>query len=91
MIVSDLHPAAVAAGWTRSFRSEGEIYEMDHHLYPVADWEAAADAAGLALEWRLDAKFGEPEREIFVVSGREHAFAEASRVPAILSTCWTRP
>ncbi|MES1261820.1 MAG: class I SAM-dependent methyltransferase, partial [Acidobacteriota bacterium] len=27
VIVSDLHPAAVAAGWTRSFRHQGQVYE----------------------------------------------------------------
>ena len=90
VIVTDLHPSAVAAGWTRSFRSEGEIYEMDHHLHPVADWEGAAEAAGLALDWRLDAKFGEPEREIFRGAGKDSSFEELSRIPALLAMCWTK-
>lgn len=90
VVVSDLHPWALAAGWTRSFRSDGRIYEIDHHQHPIAAWEAAAESAGLALDWRLEGCFGEPEREIFRQAGKASLFAELSRVPALLAMSWTK-
>jgi malonyl-CoA O-methyltransferase len=90
VIATDLHPAAVAAGWKRSFRSDGRIYEIDHHPHPIRAWEAAGESAGLLLDWRLDASFGEPEREIFLQAGKDSSFAELSHIPALLAMCWTK-
>jgi ubiquinone/menaquinone biosynthesis C-methylase UbiE len=90
IIATDLHPAAIAAGWTRSFRAEGRVYEIEHHLHPIRFWEAAAESAGLLLDWRIDAGFGEPEREVFRQAGKDSAFDEMSRVPAVLAMCWTK-
>jgi malonyl-CoA O-methyltransferase len=90
VVVSDLHPRALAAGWTRSFRSNGQIYEIDHHHHPIAAWEEAAQSAGLSLDWCLEARFGEPEREIFRQAGKDALFPELSRIPALLAMSWTR-
>ncbi len=90
VIVSDLHPEAVNRGWTRSFRAEGERYEMAHHGHSIAQLDAAAKTARLIPAWRSEPSFGEPEREIFRRAGREAAFEEASRLPAILITAWNR-
>jgi ubiquinone/menaquinone biosynthesis C-methylase UbiE len=86
VIVTDLHPSALAAGWTRSFRSDGQVYEIDHNAHPPADWESPA----LSLDWRLDAGLAEPEREIFRQAGKDSSFAEMTRIPALLAMCWTR-
>jgi len=80
IIVTDLHPSAIAAGWTRSFRSDGQVYEIDHHAHPPA----------LSLDWRLDANLAEPEREIFRQAGKDASFAEMTRIPALLAMCWTK-
>jgi ubiquinone/menaquinone biosynthesis C-methylase UbiE len=88
VVVADLHPGALAAGWTRSFRADGQVYEMDHHPHPIAAWESAAESAGLALDWRLEAGFAEPEREIFRQAGKDSSFEELSRIPALLAMCW---
>lgn len=89
--VSDLHPSGLAAGWTRSFRSDSRVYQIDHHCHTVAAWEAAAAAAGLVFDWRLDACFDEPEREIFRQAGKDSSFLEVSRIPALLAISWTKP
>ena len=91
VIITDLHPCALAAGWTRSFRSDGQTYEIDHHLHPIATWVASAQSAGLALDWALEASFAEPEREIFRNAGKDSSFAEFSRIPALLAMSWIRP
>jgi ubiquinone/menaquinone biosynthesis C-methylase UbiE len=90
VVVSDLHPRALAAGWTRSFRSKGQLYEIDHHHHPIAAWEAAAESARLALDWRLEASFAEPEREIFRQAGKDSLFPELARIPALLAMSWTK-
>jgi SAM-dependent methyltransferase len=90
VVITDLHPCALAGGWTRSFRSDGEIYEIDHHPHPISAWEAAAESAGLMLAWRVDASFDEPEREIFRRGGKDSLFPELSRIPALLAMSWTK-
>lgn len=90
VVVSDLHPSALAAGWTRSFRSDGQLYEIDHYRQPIAAWEAAAESAGLALDWRLEASFSEPERDIFRQAGKESSFSELSSIPALLAMSWIK-
>jgi ubiquinone/menaquinone biosynthesis C-methylase UbiE len=91
VVVTDMHPAAQAAGWTRSFRCSGRLYKMDRHLHPIAALEFAAASAGLSLEWRVDACFAEPERDIFAKAGKDPSFAELSRIPAVLAMCWSKP
>jgi SAM-dependent methyltransferase len=91
VVVSDLHPAAVRHGWTRSFRAAGERYEMEQHEYSITELDEAARAAGLVREWRFEPSFGEPEREIFRRAGKEAAFDETSRLPAVLITAWNKP
>jgi SAM-dependent methyltransferase len=90
ILVTDLHPGALAAGWTRSFRANGQVFEMDHHRHSMADWDAAAEAAGLGRVWSLDACFGELEREIFARAGKGSTFDDLSRIPAVLAMCWTK-
>ena len=90
VIVSDLHERAIEAGWRRCFAVEGDRYQIEHFEHTAGELDEAANGSGFRIDWRVTSYIGEPEREIFVLSGREHAFTEASRVPAILSTCWTR-
>jgi len=91
VVVSDLHPVAIRHGWTRSFRAAGERYEMAHHEYSVAELDEAARAAGLIPNWRIEPCFGEPEREIFRLAGKEAAFDDACRLQAVLISAWNKP
>ncbi|MBI3696651.1 MAG: methyltransferase domain-containing protein [Acidobacteria bacterium] len=90
LIASDLHPEGYRRGWTRSFRSGPEVYEIEHHPYSAAEWMAAARGAGLQLEQLLEPCFGEPERPIFRAAGREPAWDEVAGVPAVLIARWRR-
>ena len=56
IVAADFHPRAVAAGWTRSFREGGVIYEIENHPYQP-------DGA-------TDLYFGEPERAIYENAGK---------------------
>ncbi|HEY7303741.1 MAG TPA: methyltransferase domain-containing protein [Bryobacteraceae bacterium] len=91
VIVSDLHPAGIAAGWTRSFRVHGSVYEMEHLNLSLEEFRAAGRDAGLHLHIQMDASFGDPERLIFKAAGKTHAFSELSRVPAVWIGVWNKP
>jgi SAM-dependent methyltransferase len=90
VIVSDLHPEAVRAGWTRSFRAENRVYELVHHPHSAAEFDDCARRAGLNRKWRIEASFGEPEREVFRRAGKESIFDAARQIPAVLITIWQR-
>lgn len=91
LVVSDLHPEAVAAGWKRAFRAGDAAYEIVHWAHSTSALLEAGSAAGLQLERAASACFGTPERAIFQRSGREHLFDQASRVPALWTAAWTKP
>jgi ubiquinone/menaquinone biosynthesis C-methylase UbiE len=90
IVVSDLHPAAVEAGWRRGFVAAGRHYEIEQFAHSTAQLDEAARACGFRLDWRTVAHLGEPERTIFARAGREQSFAAACDIPALLATCWVR-
>jgi ubiquinone/menaquinone biosynthesis C-methylase UbiE len=90
VIVSDLHPEAVRAGWVRSFRTGDGNWEIISHHHSRELLHHCAKAAGLRPAWQREAPFGEPERSIFEQAGKSAAFEAARQVPAILVSCWTR-
>ena len=88
LILTDFHPAATAAGWRRTFRSGGRVYEIENHPYTLDELRAGAE--GLVLRECAEATIGEPERELFERAGRPEIFEAASRTPAVLLTRWSR-
>lgn len=90
IIVSDMHPEAMAAGWKRSFRAAQQVYEIEHRQWSEDAFRAAARAAGLAPHAHFDEAFAEPERALFAAAGREHLFENVRRIPAIRITIWKR-
>jgi malonyl-CoA O-methyltransferase len=90
IVISDLHPEAVHAGWVRSFHANNATFEIRHYDHLWTQIEGSARAAGLRLLWKLDASFGEPERSLFEQAGKADAFIRAQQVPAILVSSWAR-
>lgn len=90
VIVSDIHPAAIAAGWKRTFRSAGHLYEMKLDPSPSKDPLRAGLQAGLTL-WRVfEPRFGDPERPLFEKAGKAEAYEAVALIPALLITLWDR-
>jgi ubiquinone/menaquinone biosynthesis C-methylase UbiE len=89
VIVTDLHPDAVAAGWTRSFRAGGTIYEMEHRPTAVVETIEAMRRFGLLLAHQHEACFGEPERPIFEAARK--SLDEVAGIPAVWIGIWTKP
>jgi SAM-dependent methyltransferase len=90
VVVSDLHPDAIAAGWKRSFRSAGSSYEIEHQSFDVHELGAAVDQCSLAPLWHCEPSFGAPERAIFQRAGKQSRFGEVSAYPALHIACWTK-
>ena len=90
VVTSDLHPQTHSRGWTRSFRSGSQVYEIEQHPYSARELLDAGHRAGLKLEELVEARFAEPEREIFRRAGREHLFEELREIPAVLIARWKR-
>jgi malonyl-CoA O-methyltransferase len=88
LILTDFHPAAAAQGWRRTFRHNGQVYELDNYPYTLDQLREAA--SGLVLREHLEACFGETERAIFQKAGRPELFEAAGNTPAILLTHWSR-
>jgi SAM-dependent methyltransferase len=90
VIVSDLHPDAVRAGWARSFRAGNRVHELPHYKHSIEALDEAAQRSGLAQDWRIERSFDEPEREIFIRAGKPAAFDQTRLIPAVLVTSWRR-
>jgi malonyl-CoA O-methyltransferase len=86
VLVSDIHPEALRRGWTRTFRSRGEVIRVADEPYTIADLHAP----GLELSCVLEPRLGDPEREIFERAGRIDLYEAACREPAIFVARWRR-
>ncbi len=90
VMVSDMHPAAQHAGWTRSFETALVTCWLAHYTHTFETLEAAARDAGLSPESSVEARFEEPERNIFARARKEHLFASVSQIPAVFVKIWRR-
>jgi SAM-dependent methyltransferase len=88
VMISDMHPAAMNSGWTRSFETACRKYRIAHYRYSLAEIDEAAYAAGLRPECSIEAPFGEPERRIFERAGKQDRFEAVSHIPAIFVKTW---
>jgi ubiquinone/menaquinone biosynthesis C-methylase UbiE len=88
IVVSDLHPEAMLAGWTRSFRSDGQSWRIEHFYHALEDLDRVAKAAGMTLQWTAEAAFDLPELPFFELAGKRHMFADVSRTPAVFAASW---
>ena len=91
ILITDLHPSAATAGWKRTFRHAGQSYELAHTNYTEQQVLTAFADAGLVLEHQTEARFNESHYETFRRAGKEAAFEDACRIPAIWLGIWRKP
>ncbi len=91
LIVTDFHPEALRRGWKRTFRSGGELYEVETFPYSIESLMECAAASGLRLQEFIEPCFDDPEREIFERAGKPELFEQVRDIPAVLLARWTRP
>ena len=90
LIVTDFHPAAVAAGHRRSFRAGGEMFELEHHVHRFEDHVEAALEAGLRLIETRHASIGSDVRSFYEKAGRLKAYGDHSGLPVVLAFSFRR-
>lgn len=90
LIVTDFHPGAVHHGWKRTFRSNGELYEVETYPYTTDRLIECAGQNGLVLQELLEPCFDEPEREIFRAAGKPDLFEQVRGIPAVMLARWKR-
>lgn len=88
--VSDLHPDALTAGWTRSFKLGEQRYELEHYRRSMQEVADAASGAGLRPKLCHDIYFGAPELPIFQRTDKEKLF-RAMSIPALFIGLWEKP
>jgi SAM-dependent methyltransferase len=86
VIASDIHPNAIQRGWTRTFRHEGRVIDVEHEPYRLQDLRAP----NLELTAMREPCFGAPEREIFRDAGKLAEFERGASYPAIFVARWVR-
>lgn len=89
--VSDLHPMALAAGWTRSFKLGEERYEIEHYCRPLEEIERSASRAGLCPTFYETVYFSTAESLLFKRAGKEYLFDTLKTVPALFISLWSKP
>jgi SAM-dependent methyltransferase len=91
LVVSDFHPAAVAAGHTRTFRDRaGVLRTVEDHVHTADDHARAARDAGWRLERALDVPAGEPEKPFYERVGRLDQLERERELPLVLALLFAR-
>jgi ubiquinone/menaquinone biosynthesis C-methylase UbiE len=83
LILTDFHPSALERGWRRTFRHDGEVFEIANSQFSIKHLCKTFEEHGLKLERMISPSFGETERPIFKKCGKEHLFEASQAGPAI--------
>jgi cytosine/adenosine deaminase-related metal-dependent hydrolase/ubiquinone/menaquinone biosynthesis C-methylase UbiE len=84
VLISDMHPVTAAKrGWARSFRVEGEKFEIAAHSRSLEEIVSVFQGYGFELRVLLEPPFEAPERSAFEDAGKLTDFEELAGVPAI--------
>ena len=88
--ISDLHPAAVDAGWTGSFRIRDTAYSITNCRYSLSAVGAAATAAGLKLVSHTEAHLSSHEQSILETGGKAGCLETLREIPALWVGVWEK-
>jgi len=89
--VSDLHPNAIASGWTRSFKLGETRYKIDHYCHSLEKIGDAAATAGLRSMLYKTAHLDDPELSTFKRAGKEELLSTLRNTPALSVSLWEKP
>jgi malonyl-CoA O-methyltransferase len=83
LVYSDIHPAAVEAGLSRSFKdADDRTCTVPHRCFEISEQENAMDASGLTLRSREEIRVGYELMESF--SGSEEFYRRWRGLPIVL-------
>jgi malonyl-CoA O-methyltransferase len=90
VVVTDFHPDAVDAGHRPTFRDDGGIREIEHHVHTPRAHRRAAARAGLTLVRRFDRAVGETVRGFYERAGRLDAYEQQRGLAVVLALAFVR-
>jgi malonyl-CoA O-methyltransferase len=91
LFVSDFHAEAASAGHTRSFRgADGQVYQIEHHIYDSSAHIAAAAQSGFALEGSQDGLVGPSIEHFYAHAGRNDAYVRDLGLPVVAAFAFRR-
>jgi malonyl-CoA O-methyltransferase len=90
VVVTDFHPEAQAAGHRRTFRSGGEVHEIEHYVHTLESHLAAAGDAGLRLSALREGCVGPGVRDFYERAGRLSQYREHVGLPVVLALAFRR-
>lgn len=70
VIYSVVHPAGEAAGWSRTFESDGRRLAIDGHWHSLDRHREACVVAGLAIEEWREPELGRGQRAVLIVQAK---------------------
>ncbi len=86
LVVTDLHPAAAAAGHRRTFRdAAGGLREVEHYVHTLERHVALAGAVGLELRRSMDGTVGPEIRTFYAAADRLDAYRQQIGSPLVLA------
>jgi malonyl-CoA O-methyltransferase len=90
VVVTDFHPEAQAAGHRRTFRSDGQVHEIEHYVHSLESHLAAAGAAGLRLSAMREGCVGPGVRDFYARADRLEQYREHAGLPVVLALAFQR-
>lgn len=84
IFASDVHPEAYARGWRTGFRDVHRALQIQVFPRTAEEIIQAFYSGGFECLTYTSLCLGEPERRVFISANKQHAFEEASRIPAVL-------
>jgi len=91
VLVTDFHPAAVAAGHRRTFRdAQGVEHELEHYVHRALDHRAAAERAGLTFREQRDRAIGDTSRGFYERADRLDMYERQRGLPLVLALAFER-
>ena len=92
IVITDFHPAAVAAGHRRSFSDiDGVVREVEHYVHTVEAHMLAAESAGLGLSAQQEGVVGPSIRDFYAAAGRGDAYTAQLGLPLVLGLAFKKP
>lgn len=86
VLITDFHPHAIRAGWSRTFRCPGRAsVEIEHHVHTARDHEGIALQAGLAIEATIDLPVGRSVRSYYERAGKSELYESQLGMPLLLA------
>lgn len=85
VIVSDFHPEAYRAGHRRTFRHDGAIVEIEHHVHDLGTHLASARNAGLDRIDIREATIGPSVRAFYDGAGKSDLYRDHLGLPVVLA------